>query len=91
MTQDTQPLTRERLEQTILSMIANVLDPKGSAEISLTSSLEHDLHIESLLFIELVIEIENLFNISFDDDHLLIGAYSDVQSFVDHVAEVAGV
>jgi acyl carrier protein len=80
------------IEDRILGMLGQLSVPKRDAlEIAISDSLEHNLNIDSLSFVELLIEIENTFNIQFDEDFLLMDAYPNVGSVIDQVkAKISG-
>lgn len=78
----------KNIESSILSKIGQISLPKREAsEINLSDTLGKDLNIDSLGFIELIIEIENTFNITVDDDYLLMDAYPDVKSVLEYVTK----
>lgn len=74
----------------VLRELARIcVPPRAPEEVRLTDCLERDLNVDSLGFIELVIELENAFGVQFEDDHVFVAAYPDVQSLVDYVAGTA--
>ncbi|HEX2095576.1 MAG TPA: acyl carrier protein [Longimicrobiaceae bacterium] len=73
----------------ILQTIARIsIPPRDPSEVRPTDSLERDLNVDSLGFIELVIEIENTFGMQFEDDYVFVQAHPSVQALIDYVAEV---
>lgn len=80
--------SRQEIEARIIGMIARISVPQREAfEVSPSASLDQDLNVDSLSFIELLIELENTFGFTFDEDFLLMGAYPDVGAVVSYVAE----
>lgn len=76
----------QEIEARIISMIAQISVPQREAsEVSLSASLDQDLNVDSLSFIELLIELENTFGFTFDEDFLLMGAYPNVGTVVTYV------
>lgn len=47
-----------------------------------------ELEIESVTFISIVVEIEDHFEIEFDDENMLISKYKTVEDFVNYVENI---
>ena len=60
-----------------------------SKEITLNDSLE-SLEVNSIMFIKIIIGLEEEFEIEFDDDKLFIKAFPMVKDFVSYIEEIIG-
>lgn len=86
MDKSDEPIVIAEMQPRIMGMIGQISAPRRMAsEIQLTDSLTEDLNVDSLSFIELIIEIENAFGLEFDDSFLLMEAYPNVKAVVDYV------
>lgn len=63
--------------------------PREPTEIEASDRLEEDLNVDSLGFIEFIIEVENRLGLTFEDDQVFVEAYGDVGELVEYVNEFA--
>ena len=47
-----------------------------------------DLHVNSITFIKIVVELEAKFDIEFQDEKLLITEFPAVKDFIDYICEI---
>ena len=79
----------DEVKEKVIKTIGEISIPKKESDkIKLSDSLDRHLNVDSLGFIEMIIEFENDFNISFDDDFLQVAAYPDVQTVVEQVLKM---
>lgn len=74
----------EDIEETILQMVKNKLetDEKISAESNL-----YDIGLDSLLYVELLVEIEDRYGIEFEEDKISYKALSSVRDIGDYIKQ----
>lgn len=70
----------------IKELIADILE--SQEEISEDARLVEDLGIDSVLILQLIANIEMQFNITFDDEDLLVDKFSTVSSLADYITEL---
>lgn len=54
-------------------------------DVTPDSSITNDLNVDSLAFMEILLEIENEWDIVFDDEAMQIGAFSTVLDLVTYI------
>lgn len=75
-----------KIENKIIELISQKVD--GDNKINLCSESSFDeLHLNSIAFIQIVVEIENTFQIEFDDNHLSTELFSNIKDLVNYVNE----
>jgi acyl carrier protein len=80
-------LQKDEIEAMVRDRIGRISIPKrAAAEIGLSDSLDEDLRVDSLGFIELLIELEKTFGFECAEDFLLLDAYPSVGAMVDYIA-----
>lgn len=85
------PCSRDDLDLQILSMLGRISIPERNVlQIKRADTLDKDLNLDSLAFIELLIELENTFGFAFDEDYLLMQAYPNVGAVIDYVKQKIG-
>ena len=81
-------IEKDEIEAMLRDRIGQIGAPRRTAsEVGLLDSLDQDLGVDSLGFIELLMELENTFGFECDGDFLLMDAYPDVGAVVDYVTE----
>lgn len=76
----------ENIEQVVRKIISENCDSKRVNEISLTENLQ-DLGINSFSFVEIIVILERVFGIKFDDESLRFEQYETLQSIISNVEE----
>src|SRR5437773_10407534 len=61
--------------------------PRAPSDIEEDLSLQSNLNIDSLGFIELIINIENTYGIRFNDEHTEITSFTTVASLVAYITK----
>lgn len=75
-----------KIENKIIELISSKID--CGCKINLCSESPFDeLHLNSIAFIQIVVEIENAFQIEFDDDHLSTEFFNSIKDLVNYVDE----
>jgi len=76
----------EKIASEVVNTLARIsIPPRCASEIMPSSFLVRDLCVDSLSFLELLIQIENAFEIRFADDMVSVDAFSTVKSLIDYV------
>ena len=70
------------IEKKLIEVIKNVLEEEG--DIKITDKLS-DHNVNSIKFIELMVEIEDAFGVEFDDEELLSTDYLTFESFLSYI------
>lgn len=76
----------QKVMNEIKELIADILE--SQEEISEDARLVEDLGIDSVLILQLIANIEMQFNITFDDEDLLVDKFSTVSSLADYITEL---
>jgi acyl carrier protein len=61
--------------------------PRDPASIQHTDNLRYDLAIDSLAFIELMVDLEEKFDVRLDEGDLLSDRYATVHDLISHVCQ----
>jgi len=72
------------IQKEIVEVITSNIDEIFSGELSLDLDFA-DIGLDSLTYIKLVINLESEFDFEFDDDMLLITAFSKLKTMVEYV------
>jgi acyl carrier protein len=59
---------REEIRSKFIALLAPFVDVRGDAPIMESASLTDDLNVNSARFVDIILESEERFNISIDDD-----------------------
>lgn len=73
----------EIIKESIVQRNIRFDEPEIEYEITPQTSL-YDISVDSITFIQIIVNIEEAFSIEFDDEMLLYESFSDVQSIVDY-------
>lgn len=76
----------QKVINVIKELIADILE--SQEEISEDARLVEDLGIDSVLILQLIVNIEMQFNITFDDEDLLVDKFSSISSLADYITEL---
>ena len=74
----------DNIEDKIMSIIDISVDDKVNDSITIDTEIER-IGIDSISFIKLVISLENEFSFEFDDDKLLISAFTTVGDLIEYI------
>lgn len=69
----------------IIHDICSIIEKEYSISINQNSKLLDDFGFDSIMIIDLVVELENLYNIEFDVDDLTLGNFETVAKVADIV------
>lgn len=75
----------EEINDIVLKKLAKICKPIIEPDKIKPFDTFQSLNIDSLAFIEMIIEFENHFNIQFDEDFLLQEAYVNVESLTNYI------
>lgn len=75
-----------KIENKIIELISQKVDCDNKINLCSESPFD-ELHLNSIAFIQIVVEIENTFQIEFDDDHLSTEFFNSIKDLVDYVNE----
>lgn len=77
-------MERQRIIKLVTDIIQEVVAQKQIVVLEQTS-LTTDLGFDSLMFVDLIVEIETEFNFEFEDEYLLIENIDKVKNIIDYV------
>ncbi len=76
----------EALSSWLTGRLAKAAEPsRNPEEIQLTDRLRDDLVIDSLAFLELMVDLEDVFGARMDEGDLLLGGYETVDDLISRV------
>ena len=76
----------KQIQESIVKMIAEIII--STEDVVRQSSSLDELGMDSVLFIETVLHIEEKFDIQFDEEMLVYFKFPDVQSLVDYTVNL---
>jgi len=74
------------LEAKVLQAVACVMPEIDISKLDMTAELTKEYGVNSVSIIQLIVELENDFNIEFQDSELALGLYYDMNDVVAAVA-----
>lgn len=72
-----------KVVEDILKVIKEIIE---NDDINLNQSLK-EIGCNSITFVKLVVQIEEIYNIEFDDDVLMVDKFSSVDSLVKYIVQ----
>ena len=72
--------------QQVIEILQSIVTERAVSIEHLDQSLD-EYALDSMVFVALVIALENQFHFEFDDDHLILSAFSTLRSLADYVSE----
>ena len=79
-------MDRKYLEAKVLQAVACVMPEIDISKLDMTAELTKEYGVNSVSIIQLIVELENDFNIEFQDSELALGLYYDMNDVVAAVA-----
>ena len=79
-------MDRKDLEAKVLQAVAWGLSEIDISKLDMTAELTKEYGVNSVSIIQLIVELENDFNIEFQDSELALGLYYDMNDVVAAVA-----
>ena len=79
-------MDRKDLEAKVLQAVACVMLEIDISKLDMTAELTKEYGVNSVSIIQLIVELENDFNIEFQDSELALGLYYDMNDVVAAVA-----
>ena len=79
-------MDRKDLEAKVLQAVARVMPEIDISKLDMTAELTKEYGVNSVSIIQLIVELENDFNIEFQDSELALGLYYDMNDVVAAVA-----
>ena len=79
-------MDRKDLEAKVLQAVACVMSEIDISKLDMTAELTKEYGVNSVSIIQLIVELENDFNIEFQDSELALGLYYDMNDVVAAVA-----
>ena len=79
-------MDRKDLEAKVLQSVACVMPEIDISKLDMTAELTKEYGVNSVSIIQLIVELENDFNIEFQDSELALGLYYDMNDVVAAVA-----
>ena len=73
----------EIIKESIVEKNIRFGEPEIECEITPQTAL-HEISVDSITFIQIIVSIEEAFSIEFDDEMLLYESFADVQSIIDY-------
>lgn len=73
-----------KIRETLIDLIMDISGQSIESD-NLNISLTNDLNFDSLMFIRLVVEIEKIFSIEFDDEFLLIEKIDQIETLLTYI------
>ena len=74
------------MEAKVLQAVACVMPEIDISKLDMTAELTKEYGVNSVSIIQLIVELENDFNIEFQDSELALGLYYDMNDVVAAVA-----
>lgn len=81
-------LFEDEISQKVLSIVSEQIEQPVTEELCNTPLIE--LRIDSILYIELIVALEEKFEIEFDEDDLMDGGQKDILTIIQQVKEILG-
>ena len=79
-------MDRKDLEAKVLQAVACFMPEIDISRLDMTAELTKEYGVNSVSIIQLIVELENDFNIEFQDSELALGLYYDMNDVVAAVA-----
>ncbi len=79
-------MDRKDLEAKVLQAVACIMPEIDISKLDMTAELTKEYGVNSVSIIQLIVELENDFNIEFQDSELALGLYYDMNDVVAAVA-----
>lgn len=79
-------MDRKDLEAKVSQAVACVMPEIDISKLDMTAELTKEYGVNSVSIIQLIVELENDFNIEFQDSELALGLYYDMNDVVAAVA-----
>lgn len=79
-------MDRKDLKAKVLQAVACVMPEIDISKLDMTAELTKEYGVNSVSIIQLIVELENDFNIEFQDSELALGLYYDMNDVVAAVA-----
>jgi len=79
-------MKNKEAQRIVRKILARVSIPSMEADdVRLNDSMTIDLNIDSLAYMEMIIELENSLNVTFDNEYVMDGSHSRVHDLVDYL------
>lgn len=72
------------IKDQVIRIIHSIVGENIIKDISASDSFS-DLKVDSIVFIKIIVAIEDAFNFEFEDDKLSLSAFPTIQSFIDYI------
>lgn len=79
-------MDREEVKTRVLHVVSDVFPDIDEENINMSAELTTEYGVDSVSIIQLIVELENEFDIKFDDTELALGLYFDMNDVVAAVA-----
>lgn len=77
---------KEKVTEQLLSYFVNELDVDVN-DIDLNAPFDK-LGLDSIYFVKVIVDLEKIFDISFDDDNLALEVYENINSLIDYILKL---
>ncbi|MBK1811292.1 acyl carrier protein [Clostridium sp. YIM B02505] len=72
------------IKDQVIKIILSTIGERTNKDISVSDSIS-DLKVDSIVFIKIVVAIEDAFGFEFEDNKLSISVFPTIQSIIDYV------
>lgn len=76
------------MREKIVNAIKEVMGTNDVDESLLKNGNFNDIGINSIVFIQIVVRLESIFDIEIDSDHLITDNYKTVFDFIDYIEDL---
>jgi acyl carrier protein len=84
-------ITKEQVQQFLLSKVAELIGKPELRETMTSTERLSEAGIDSVMFVNLIIQIEQRFDMFFEDDELMADQFQNIEQFTTRIMEKLGV
>ncbi len=75
----------EAMQEEIMNAIKEIIGMDNIDELLVKEGYFSDIDVDSILFIQIVVQLESIFGIEIDTEHLIVESYKTIFEFVDYI------
>lgn len=73
------------MQEEIINAIKEIIGMDNIDELLLKDGYFSDIDVDSILFIQIAVQLESVFDIEIDPEHLIVESYKTIFDFVDYI------
>ena len=73
------------MQEEIINAIKKIIGMDNIDELLLKDGYFSDIDVDSILFIQIVVQLESVFDIEIDPEHLIVEHYKTIFDFVEYI------